>query len=62
MPVIDTTTLQQLVANEKIRWISLDTNIFIACGKDIKNSPVNDIKKFPIKSDLFLHGLQKKKL
>lgn len=61
MPAINTTALQQLVAIKQIGWISLDTNIFIACGKDIVNSPINDIKKFPIKLDLFFHGLQKKR-
>lgn len=62
MPVIDTTTLQQLVANEKIRWISLDTNIFIACGKDIKNSPVNDIKKISDKVGFVLTWITKKEV
>ena len=62
MPVINTTTLQQLVAIKQIGWISLDTNIFIACGKDIKKSPVNDIQKISDKVGFVLSWITKEEV
>lgn len=62
MPVINTTTLQQLVAIKQIGWISLDTNIFIACGKDIKNSSINDIEKISDKVGFVLSWITKEEV
>lgn len=62
MPVINTTTLQQLVAIKQIGWISLDTNIFIACGKNIKKSPVNDIQKISDKVGFVLSWITKEEV
>lgn len=62
MPAINTTALQQLVAIKQIGWISLDTNIFIACGKDIVNSPINDIKKISDKVGFVLSWITKEEV
>lgn len=62
MPAINTTALQQLVAIKQIGWISLDTNIFIACGKDIVNSPINDIKKISDKVGFVLLWITKEEV
>ena len=62
MPVINTTTLQQLVAIKQIGWISLDTNIFIACGTNIKKSPVNDIQKISDKVGFVLSWITKEEV
>ena len=62
MPVINTTALQQLVAIKQIGWISLDTNIFIACGTNIKKSPVNDIQKISDKVGFVLSWITKEEV
>ena len=62
MPVINTTTLQQLVAIKQIGWISLDTNIFIACGKNIKKSPINDMQKISDKVGFVLSWITKEEV
>ena len=59
MPSINTAMLQELVATQKIKWISLDTNIFIAFSQDIKNSNLMDIKNISDKVRFILPSIIK---
>ena len=62
MPIINTSILQEFVAAQKIQWISLDTNIFIAFEQDIKRSNLVDIKKISNKVGFVLPSIIKDEL
>ncbi len=62
MPSINTAMLQELVATQKIQWISLDTNIFIAFSQDIKHSNLMDIKNISDKVRFILPSIIKNEI
>ena len=62
MPSINTAMLQELVATQKIQWISLDTNIFVAFSQDIKHSNLMDIKNISDKVRFILPSIIKNEI